>query len=99
MSENLVICEVVPPALVITLNRPDKRNALSRGLIAALTEAFQEAAADDGARCVILTGAGPGFCAGLDLGELAESLQQATEAEKTSSVVWDDALRLAALYD
>jgi enoyl-CoA hydratase len=53
----------------LTLNRPEKRNALSRELRGALVRAFTElgAAADVGG--VILTGAGPGFCAGLDLAE------------------------------
>jgi methylglutaconyl-CoA hydratase len=95
MSEPLVLYELRPPAAVITLNRPDKRNALSRGLIAALSDGFLRAADDAEARCVILTGAGPAFCAGMDLAELAESLNLSAEA----STVWDDALQLAALYD
>src|SRR5437868_3594247 len=95
MSEPLARYELRPPAAVITLNRPDKRNALSRGLIAALTDAFLRAADDAAARCVILTGAGNVFCAGMDLAELAESLSQAA----TPASVWDDALRLASLYD
>jgi methylglutaconyl-CoA hydratase len=76
------------------LNRPDKRNALNRDLIQALTESFQKAGADPAARCIILTGAGPAFCAGMDLTELAQSLDQ-----KNESNVWDDAQRLAKLYD
>jgi methylglutaconyl-CoA hydratase len=95
VSEPLALYELRPPAAVITLNRADKRNALSRGLIAALTDAFLRAADDAEVRCVILTGAGPVFCAGMDLAELAESLN--TAADPAS--VWDDALRLAALYD
>jgi len=95
MNEPLVLYELRPPAAVITLNRPDRRNAISRGLIAALTDAFQRAAAAAAARCVILTGAGKVFCAGMDLAELAESLTQAV----APASVWDDALRLAALYD
>src|SRR5262245_17647055 len=95
MSENLVRYESRPPAVVLTMNRPDRRNALSRGLIAALTDAFQRARDDAAARCVVLTGAGPSFCAGMDLAELAETLNQKTE----DATVWDDALRLAKLYD
>jgi methylglutaconyl-CoA hydratase len=95
MSENLARYEPRPPAVQITLNRPDRRNALSRALIAALTEAFQRARDDAAARCVILTGAGTAFCAGMDLAELAETLGQPQDA----SNVWDDALRLARLYD
>src|SRR5438132_10817778 len=100
MPDTLVLYESLPPAVVITLNRPDRRNALSRGLIAALTDAFARAAADAAARNVILTGAGSVFCAGMDLAELAESLQQADEkADAAQSAVWEDALRLANLYD
>ena len=76
MSEPLVLYELRPPAAVLTLNRPDRRNALSRGLIAALTDAFARARDDAAARCVILTGAGTVFCAGMDLAELQESLDQ-----------------------
>ena len=80
-------------AAVITMNRPDKRNALSRDLIASLTAAFHEAWEDDSIRSVILTGAGPAFCAGMDLDELRATLGP------DSGKVWDDARKLAALYD
>jgi methylglutaconyl-CoA hydratase len=91
----LVLYESPPPAVLITLNRADKRNALSRGLIEGLTNAFERAKNDASARCVILTGAGSVFCAGMDLAELQESLTAPNE----KSPVWDDALRLAKLYD
>lgn len=93
MSEELVRYEHRPPAAVVTLNRPDKRNALSRALIAALTEAFQRARDDDAARCVILTGAGTAFCAGMDLDELRGAL------DASADLIWDDAQKLAALYE
>jgi methylglutaconyl-CoA hydratase len=92
---DLVLYQAASPAVVLTINRTDKRNALSRALIDALTNAFDRARDDTAARCVILTGAGPVFCAGMDLAELAESLDQPREA----SPVWDDALHLAKLYD
>jgi methylglutaconyl-CoA hydratase len=95
MSEPLARYALQPPAAVITMNRPDKRNALSRGLIAALTEAFRRAGDDPAARCVILTGAGPAFCTGMDLAELADTLRSAEEA----ALVWEDVLRLAKLFD
>src|SRR6516165_224694 len=93
MSE-LVRYESRPPAVLLTIERADKRNALSRELIAALAAAFQKAKTDPAARCVILTGAGPTFCAGMDLAELRESIEA-----KSDSNVWDDALALAKLYD
>src|SRR2546426_8096752 len=77
------------------MNRADKRNALSRALVDALAHAFTRTRDDAAVRCVILTGAGPVFCAGMDLAELQESLS----APKEKSPVWDDALRLAKLYD
>jgi methylglutaconyl-CoA hydratase len=81
------------PAAVLTINRPDKRNALSRALIAALSEAFHRAASDTAARCVILTGNGPAFCAGMDLDELRGTLGD------DSDKVWDDAAKLSSLYE
>jgi methylglutaconyl-CoA hydratase len=95
MSSHLVHYELRHPAAILTLNRPDRRNALSRGLIAALHDAVNRAAADPDARCVILTGAGPTFCAGMDLAELQESMS----ARPDESPVWEDATRLGTLYD
>jgi methylglutaconyl-CoA hydratase len=91
MSE-LVLYTHRGPAAVLTMNRADKRNALSRALILALSDAFQRAANDPAARCVILTGAGPAYCAGMDLDELRGTL--GADSEK----VWDDAQKLSALY-
>ena len=54
---------------ILTLNRPEKRNALDTALSRALLEALRAADGEDGVRCVVLTGAGPGFCAGADLAE------------------------------
>jgi methylglutaconyl-CoA hydratase len=92
---DLVLYEMRPPAAVVTLNRADKRNALNQALITAIGEAFARAQKDAAARCVILAAAGPVFCAGMDLAEL----QAALDAPKEKSPVWDDALRLAKLYD
>ncbi|MCE9567810.1 MAG: enoyl-CoA hydratase/isomerase family protein [Planctomycetes bacterium] len=81
------------PAALVTINRPDRRNALSRALIAELTEAFLRATTDPDARCVILTGTGSAFCAGMDLEELRGTLGD--DADK----VWDDAAKLSSLYE
>lgn len=56
----------------ITINRPEARNALTNEVKAGLLDALGEAAADDGVRAVILTGAGTAFCAGQDLREHAD---------------------------
>jgi enoyl-CoA hydratase/carnithine racemase len=54
---------------VLTMNRPDKRNALNTALTQALLDGLRAADADEAVGCVVLTGAGPGFCAGADLSE------------------------------
>jgi methylglutaconyl-CoA hydratase len=92
---NLVLYEFRSPAAILTLNRADKRNALSRDLIDSLAEAFTRASEDAGVRSVILTAAGPVFCAGMDLAEL----QEAALAPSEAAPIWDDALRLARLYE
>ncbi len=58
-----------PDVTVITLNRPEKLNALNYGLVEDLHRAIDEIKADDACRVVVLTGAGRGFCSGLDLTE------------------------------
>ncbi len=69
---------------IVTLNRPDEMNALSRELRADFVEAFAECCADDSIRVVILTGKGRAFCAGFDLKELAETQTDAAqEADNT----------------
>jgi len=54
----------------LTLNRPDRRNALDDALVRGLTAAVREAATDPAARVVAIRGAGPDFCAGADLSAL-----------------------------
>jgi enoyl-CoA hydratase len=68
MSE-LVLEERRGPALWITMNRPDKLNALSAELVEALRASFRRAAADDEVKVVVLAGAGRAFSAGYDLAE------------------------------
>jgi methylglutaconyl-CoA hydratase len=90
---SLVRYEIRPPAAVLMLTRADKRNALSRALIVDLDAAVTRAANDPAARCVIITGDGPAFCAGMDLDELRSTLTA------DANVIWADAQRLSELYD
>jgi enoyl-CoA hydratase len=62
-----------PGVVQLTMNRPDKLNAMTAELVQALHDSFDEVAVDPEARVVILTGAGRGFCAGLDLGGYGEA--------------------------
>ncbi|MFP4445771.1 MAG: crotonase/enoyl-CoA hydratase family protein [Desulfosudaceae bacterium] len=59
------------PVTIITINRPDKRNAVDRPTAESLAAAFRDFEADDGAAVAVLTGAGGHFCAGADLAALA----------------------------
>ena len=56
----------------LTMNRPEARNAMGGGMIAALLEALPRLGADNSVRCVVLTGAGGAFCAGGDVKSFAE---------------------------
>lgn len=71
MGESLTKLESSDGVATLTLDRAAKRNALSRALRHELVGRLADLAADDGVRAVILTGAGPVFCAGFDRSELA----------------------------
>jgi len=70
---------------ILTLNRPEKRNALNTQLTEKLLDAFHSADKDEAVGAVVLTGAGPGFCAGADLGEF-KGLQDPQAAEKRAQL-------------
>ena len=74
------------PVRILTLNRPEKRNALDTALTKALLETLRATEEDDDVRAIVLTGAGPGFCAGADLAEfkdLADAKAAEARAELT----------------
>jgi methylglutaconyl-CoA hydratase len=95
MSTNLVQYEIRGCAAVLRLNRPERRNALNREMVRTLTDAFTAARYDGSVRCIILTGHGNVFCAGMDLAELDEAVKKGAD----SGEVWEDAVRLGALYE
>lgn len=68
---DILITETIDATRIITLNRPQARNALSGELIAALYPALVAADDDPDVRVIVLTGNGPAFCAGVDLKEAA----------------------------
>ena len=77
---------------ILTLNRPEVRNALNDSLREALLEALTAAKHDDSVRALVLTGSGGAFCAGLDLADLQTLSGRSTEANR------DDSARLADLF-
>jgi len=70
---------------ILTMNRPEKRNALNSELTQSLLDALRSADSDESVRCVLLTGAGQGFCAGADLSEF-KSLQDPQAAERRAEL-------------
>jgi methylglutaconyl-CoA hydratase len=77
---------------LITLNRPEKRNALNEALIAGLKSALREAEAREEVRAVVITGAGADFCSGADL----VALQKISESSITENL--EDAQSLMELF-
>jgi len=73
MSGPVLLIEDIGPIRRLTLNRPDKLNALDSALVAALSDALGQAAEDAGVRVIVITGAGRSFCAGYDLSEESSS--------------------------
>ena len=73
------------PIATITLNRPDRLNALTGPMLRELQEAGTAAEADERVVSILLTGAGRGFCAGADMG----GLQAASEGQARSSITHD----------
>jgi enoyl-CoA hydratase len=72
-GKRLVRAEVDEGAALVTLDDPERRNALSRGLVAELVATFDWLERRDDVRAVVVTGAPPAFCAGADLSELGSS--------------------------
>ncbi|MEX2186599.1 MAG: enoyl-CoA hydratase/isomerase family protein [Pirellulales bacterium] len=70
MPEPIVQVKVHGHVGTIVLNRPARRNAISRQMLADLLQAFEDLHAERKVRAVVLTGAGSAFCAGMDLGEM-----------------------------
>lgn len=74
-NEDVLLIETTDRVRTLTLNRPQSRNALSSALRKQFFAALRDAEADDAVDVVILTGADPVFCAGLDLKELGDTTE------------------------
>jgi Enoyl-CoA hydratase/carnithine racemase len=89
---NTLVIETMDSIRVLTLNRPDKRNALNDELIGALKDAIRAADEDDSLRAIVIRGAGKDFCSGADLSAL-QKIASATYEENL-----EDAKGLAELF-
>jgi enoyl-CoA hydratase/carnithine racemase len=76
-----VLCSVADGIATVTLNRPDKRNAMNAALLAGLRRTFDELDDRRDVRVVVVRGAGPAFCAGMDLREMEQRGGLASDAE------------------
>ena len=65
--EKAVLFEVNEGVALITLNRPDRYNAVNQDLVDGISESLDKAKNDDSIRAIVMTGAGKGFCAGADM--------------------------------
>jgi enoyl-CoA hydratase/carnithine racemase len=74
---------------VVTLRRPEKRNALSIELRMELADAFNHLSVDDGVGCVVLTGAGTAFCSGMDTGQFGGNLEHRARLVETSTIAFE----------
>ena len=74
---------------VVTLQRPEKRNALSIELRVELGDAFSSLGADDGVGCVVLTGAGSAFCSGMDVTQFGGDAEHKRRLVETSTLAFE----------
>lgn len=82
MSENTVQWEIDGPVAVVTLSRPEVFNALNSRLLEELLATVRSVSDEPAVRVVVLRGAGPGFCAGADLGqEIGDTVTEELENE------------------
>jgi methylglutaconyl-CoA hydratase len=91
-ESNTILYQIDGAIARITLNRPDKRNALNDALLSELKSALRQANDDAAVRVVVILGAGPDFCSGADL----SALQKISEASVADNV--DDARSLMELF-
>ena len=91
MQFEQIIYEVRNTTAIVTLNRPEKRNALSAQILRELSAALLEADEHNAVHCVVLRGAGPHFCAGADLSEYSSGRG---EAYRGRQEIDDDVWRL-----
>lgn len=93
MDYEEIVYEVDDGVAVVTLNRPEKLNAMTARMGAEMGDAMAEADADDAVRAVVMTGAGRAFCAGADLGSGKRFGAGWGELEREYRHLWPMAVR------
>lgn len=86
---SLVLTSIADGVATLTLNNPDERNTLSLAMVTGITEAMDRIEADTAVGALVVTGAAPAFCAGANLGNLAEATKESL------GVIYEGFLRIA----
>jgi enoyl-CoA hydratase/carnithine racemase len=90
MEQNKLVLETISEkdgVAWLTLNRPERKNALSRGLMGELIDALKRLRENDKIRCIVTTGAGDTYCSGLDLYDLRESWKRKRKWDEGGTMV------------
>ena len=90
VSENHLLYDVDQGVATITFNRPNKLNALTPAMLTDFFKLVADASAEDAVRVILLTGAGRGFSAGLDLDIIGTGLSGNVETDPAPNSQWDD---------
>ncbi len=98
-NTNEILIDQKDRVLVITLNRPERLNAISREMLNELSAKVVEADKDPEIRCIVLTGSGKGFCAGLDLIDTSGRIEDDKATKEQGKAANRPARRLFDLRD
>ncbi|MFU8863832.1 MAG: crotonase/enoyl-CoA hydratase family protein [Rhodobacterales bacterium] len=90
MQGQTITTEIDNGVMTLTLNRPDRLNAFTRVMMDEMLAALDVADADDAVRAIIVTGAGRGFCAGVDLDDPDAFTAARIDPASTDADAWDD---------
>ena len=91
-GSDTLLCRVVSRVAVVTLNRPESRNALSMELKEALQRTVDALERDDDVGCLLLTGAGPAFCSGGDTKSMAAQGRPPSMEDRQKQLRWEHRL-------
>lgn len=94
MTYHTLLYEVADRVATITLNRPDRLNAINDAMPGEIKRSVEEANRDDDVRVIVITGAGRAFCAGYDLKDYAE----AEEAPYSQEMPWDPMIDFEMMF-
>ncbi|NNK99153.1 MAG: crotonase/enoyl-CoA hydratase family protein, partial [Xanthomonadales bacterium] len=99
MTTDVVILEQIGHIALLTLNRPSARNAVNPEVAVRLAEAWRRVRDDDEIRVAVITGTGPAFCSGMDLGAMIPLVTgtRKPEDEWDAALVADPAASLKAI--